>query len=102
RLVRLIARRAFFYMAEGEALCHPTFVDDFVRGVLAAVERGRGDRVYHLAGPYPVTIRALAEAFADALGVAHPRLSLPEGPLRIAARVAERAAGAVGMRVPLT
>jgi nucleoside-diphosphate-sugar epimerase len=102
RLVRMIARGRFFYIGDGSALCHPTYVDDAVRGLLAAADRGRGDRVYHVAGPRPVTIRALVEAFARALGAPPPRLRVPEGPMRLAVRVSERLAKVARITPPIT
>ncbi len=87
RLFRAIERRRFFYIGTGRALCHPTYVDDAVDGILAALAGAPLGRVYHLAGPRPVTISHLAETIASALGVAPPFLRLPEGLVRSAIRV---------------
>jgi len=102
RLFRAIQRRRFFYFGRGDALCHPTYVDDAVAGLLAAAERGKPGRVYHVAGPHPVPIRELAETFARALGVAAPFVHLPEAPVRLALRFLEPLAGRAGLSLPLT
>ena len=102
RLVRSIQRRAFFYIGDGSALCHPTFASDALSGILAAGDRGKGDRTYHIAGPRPVTIRAFSEAFAKALGVSPPRLSIPESPIRFAVSLAERLGRKLNVKPPLT
>jgi nucleoside-diphosphate-sugar epimerase len=102
RLFHAIQRRRFFYFGRGEALCHPTYVDDAVAGVLAAADRGTPGRVYHLAGPRPVSIRELAETFARALGVAPPFLRLPERPVRLALRLLEPLARRAHIALPLT
>jgi nucleoside-diphosphate-sugar epimerase len=97
RLFQAIQRRRFFYIGPGSALCHPTYVDDAVDGILAALEKAPLGRVYHLAGPRPVAIRHLAETIASALGVAPPFLRVPEllvrgaiRALRPVARIARR------------
>jgi nucleoside-diphosphate-sugar epimerase len=94
-LFRAIQRRRFFYIGDGRALCHPTYVDDAVRGILAALDHGAPGRVYHIAGPHPVTIRDLANAFAAALGVRPPRARVPERAVRLLVR-------ALGRLSPLT
>jgi UDP-glucose 4-epimerase len=43
------------------------YVEDLAEGVVAAVERGDGNRVYNLAGDETVTIRELADIVSDLL-----------------------------------
>jgi nucleoside-diphosphate-sugar epimerase len=86
RLFRAIQRRRFFYIGPGNALCHPTYVDDAVDGILAALEEAPVGRVYHFAGPRPVAIRQLVETIASAVGVAPPFLHVPEVLVRGAIR----------------
>jgi nucleoside-diphosphate-sugar epimerase len=102
RLFRSIARGVFFYIGSGRALCHPTYVDDAVRGILAAADRGAGGRVYHVAGPRPVTVRELGSTFAAALGVRAPFVRVPEAPLRLLVRALEIAAPIARRKPPLT
>lgn len=45
-----------------------TYVDDIVRGMLAAADRCDGFAVYNLGGSAPVTLRALVTAIEGALG----------------------------------
>jgi nucleoside-diphosphate-sugar epimerase len=101
RLFRAIQRRRFVYVGGGEALCHPTYIDDAVRGILGALDRGVPGRIYHLAGPRPVTIRHLAETFAGACGVAPPFVHVPERPMRLAVGAMERLGRALGVGVPI-
>jgi nucleoside-diphosphate-sugar epimerase len=102
RLFRAIQRRRFFYFGRGDALCHPTYVDDAVAGLVAAADRGEPGRVYHIAGPRPLSIRELAETFARALGVAPPFLRLPERPVRLALGLLEPLARRARIALPLT
>ncbi len=101
RLFQSLRRRRFVYVGRGDALCHPTYVDDAVAGLLAAAERGRAGRVYHVAGPRPVTIRELAETFARACGARPPRLHVPERPMRLLVGALERAAARMGVTPPV-
>jgi dihydroflavonol-4-reductase len=102
RLFRAIQRRRFFYFGPGAALCHPTYIDDAVSGLLAAADLGKPGRVYHMAGPRALPIRELAETFARALGVAPPFLHIPEAPVRLALRFLEPLARRARVVLPLT
>jgi nucleoside-diphosphate-sugar epimerase len=101
RLFRMIRRRGFVYIGRGDALCHPTYVDDAVQGLLAAAERGRAGRVYHVAGPRSVSVQCLAETFARACGVGTPFLHMPAGPTHLAIRALERIARRLGKTAPV-
>jgi len=101
RLVRTIKQRHFFYIGGGEALCHPTYIDDAVAGLIAAADRGVPGRIYHIAGPRPVSIRELARSFAQACGVSAPFVSLPEKPLRLAISLLEPIASRAHVTLPL-
>lgn len=102
RLFQAIASRRFFYIGNGGALCHPTFVEDAARGIVDAGERGRDGAVYHFAGPAPIPIRKLVETIAEALGVAPPRLCVPEKVVRAGTRLVEAAAQRFGRSPPIT
>jgi nucleoside-diphosphate-sugar epimerase len=102
RLFRTIARRRFFYIGDGKALCHPTFVEDAVRGIVDVGDRGAAGRIYHLAGPEPVSIEELAGTMARAMGVPSPRIHVPERAVRLAVEIAERLASRLAFTPPLT
>jgi nucleoside-diphosphate-sugar epimerase len=102
RLFRAIQRGRFFYIDGGQHLCHPTFIDDAVAGMLLCMSRGRPGQVYHLAGPRPVSFRELGETMASALGVRQPRWSLPRWVSMLGARGLEALAQLIGWTPPLT
>ena len=58
-------------------MCHPTFIDDAVDGMLRCLEQGKPGEIYHITGPRPVTFRELATTIAAALDVPPPRLHVP-------------------------
>lgn len=93
----------FFYIGSGDCLCHPSYVDDVVAGLAAcATARARPLEAYHICGPRPITIRTLATAIAEALGVQPPRLHLPAWLVRSGAWGAELAARLLGTEPPLS
>jgi nucleoside-diphosphate-sugar epimerase len=76
-LYRAIQRGVFFYVGNGHNICHPTYIEDAVAGLLGALRYGRPGEIYHIAGPEPVTFDQLAQTIAGELGVSPPRLRLP-------------------------
>ena len=102
-LFRSIQRGTFFYIGSGNSLCHPSYIDDVVAGLLAcAGKRVRPLEAYHICGPRPVTIRELATAVAAALEVKAPSLHLPKWLVSAGAWAAERAASVLHIDPPFT
>ncbi|HEY6459466.1 MAG TPA: NAD-dependent epimerase/dehydratase family protein [Polyangiaceae bacterium] len=102
RLFEAVARGRFVYFGAGDAVCHPTFIDDAVAGLLSAAERGTPGRIYHVAGPRPVSIVELAGTYAAALGVRAPFVHVPERPVRWALRVLEPVASRARLSLPIS
>ena len=73
-LFRAIQKGRFFFIGDGLNMCHPTFIDDAVDGMLRCLEQGKPGEIYHITGPRPVTFRELATTIADTLNVPHPRI----------------------------
>ena len=61
----MIERGLFFYIGDGDNWCHPSYIDDVVRGMALALERGRSSEIYHITGERPQRWRAFAEAIAS-------------------------------------
>ncbi len=101
-LFRAVGRGVFFYIGSGRNHCHPTYVDDAVDGMLAALWRGRAGQAYQIAGPRSVAFRELAETIAAELGVAPPRLRVPRPLAALGAAGLEVAARLTGRDVPLS
>jgi len=101
-LFRAIRNGRFFFIGSGESRVHPTFVDDAVRGMMLVEAAGQNGRIYHVAGPEPVTVHRLATAVAGALGVPPPRRHVPRWLAWIGADVLEMAALFLPFRPPLT
>jgi nucleoside-diphosphate-sugar epimerase len=102
-LFQAVRRRRFFYIGSGENLCHPSYVDDVVAGLIAcSSERAQTLGAYHICGPRPVTWKEFATAIAGALGVPSPTLHLPVSLARVGAWSAERVADLIGIEPPLS
>ncbi|MEM7201845.1 MAG: SDR family NAD(P)-dependent oxidoreductase [Planctomycetota bacterium] len=56
------------FFGDGTSARDYTFVEDIVDGVVAALERADGYRIYNLGGATPVTLRELVEMLEDTLG----------------------------------
>jgi nucleoside-diphosphate-sugar epimerase len=85
-LYRNIQRGTFFYIGTGDCVCHPSYIDDVVAGLIAcASPRARPLEAYHVCGPRPVTIRELVTAIAAALDARPPTLHLPRALVRAGA-----------------
>ena len=75
QLFRAIKDRRFFLIGRGESLLHPTYVDDVVHCLAAALSAGNG--TYMVAGERAVPVKKLALMAAEMLESRAPGLSVP-------------------------
>jgi nucleoside-diphosphate-sugar epimerase len=80
RPIELIKGGRMILAGGGKGLIQPVFIDDLVRGVLAAAERGSLGETYILCGPEAVTVREYFSYFAAMVG----KTRLPSLPGRLA------------------
>jgi nucleoside-diphosphate-sugar epimerase len=85
KLIRAIARGRFILVGRGRALQTPVYIDDIIAGALLCAEKGRPGEIYHLGGPEILPVKQIAKTIAAAAGSRIPRLSLPVGPVKVAA-----------------
>ncbi|HEX6315261.1 MAG TPA: NAD-dependent epimerase/dehydratase family protein [Gemmatimonadaceae bacterium] len=103
KLLRSIRRGRFFFVGRGDNLRHPVYVDDVIDALLLVSRSpapGRQD--YIAAGPSALTLRALVDGCAEALGVPRPRLRLPRTALLAAGRAAEIGGRLTGRQPPFS
>jgi nucleoside-diphosphate-sugar epimerase len=89
-------------IGDGRNLHHLVYIDDLVDGLLRAAREERAlGRTFVLAGPEPVTTRAMLDAVANAMGRSLRVIRLPLAPLRVAAALLEGALRPIGVQPPL-
>ncbi|PID85074.1 MAG: hypothetical protein CSB13_09960 [Chloroflexi bacterium] len=101
-LFQAVRDRKFFYIDGGKHVCHPTFIDDAVLGMLLALHNGNVGEIYHITGLEPVTFREFGEAIATVLNVPPPKLSMPKWLALLGATGFEFIAGLTKGRPPLS
>lgn len=101
-LFKAVRDGRFFTINGGRHTCHPTYIEDAVKGMLLALERGRMGEIYHIAGPEPVAFRKLAITIAAALNAPPPRLNLPRSVAMAGAVVLELIAKILKKQPPLS
>ena len=101
-LFQAVSNGRFFTIDGGRHTCHPTYIDDAVAGMIAALKNGRVGDIYHIAGPEPVTFRELGETIAAALNVPVPHFNLPRWLAWLGAVGLELLFGAIGRQPPLS
>lgn len=78
KLFRMIARKRFFVVGPARNRQHPIWIGDLIDGLIrCAVTPGIEGRVYHLAGPDILSVKALCEHIANAVSVSLPAFSIP-------------------------
>jgi nucleoside-diphosphate-sugar epimerase len=78
KLYRMIRKKRFVMIGNGNNLRHPVYILDFCRAVELAMERNEPvGGVFIIAGPETITSRQLVEHFAISMGLPTPRLRIP-------------------------
>lgn len=90
KLIKAISRGKFIMATKGEARQTPVYIDDLVKGILLAAEKGKKSAVYHLAGEEILTAREIVRVIASSCGRRIPRFRLPLLPARLAALILEK------------
>jgi nucleoside-diphosphate-sugar epimerase len=103
RLVQSLARGRFVPVGDGRNRRTLLYDRDAAQAaVLAAQRPDAGGRIFNVSDGETHSLREIIEAISAALGRNPPRVSLPVGLARLAARILERASGLVGFRSPVT
>lgn len=102
KLFRAVEKGTFFLVGPGENIHHAIYVDDLVRGLMAAAtEPDAVGEVILLAGAEPVTTNRMVEDVAAAVDAAPPRLRFPLPPFVALATLMEVSLRPLGFQPPL-
>lgn len=97
-----VQKGQWIYFGDGRTLIHCIHVDDIVRGLELAAEKGRTGEVYILADEKAVPMTTLVEISAWALNVPAPRRHIPLPAAMVMAMLMEAAAKLMRRRPMLT
>lgn len=102
KLFNAINKKMFFMIGSGRNLHHLIYVDDLVDGMrLAATAPGAVGEVFLLAGPEPLSTRAMVDTIASGLQRTVRRFAAPMWPFMTAAVVLETVLKPLGIQPPL-
>jgi nucleoside-diphosphate-sugar epimerase len=102
KLFRMIQRRRFVMMGDGQSNFHPAYIDDVARAfVLAAVEKRAAGETFIVGGEGYLPLRHLVEAIARHLQVAPPGIRIPLAPVEFLARACEAVCRPFDIEPPL-
>jgi UDP-glucose 4-epimerase len=103
RLLHAISRSRFLPIGRGDNRRTLVYDRDVARAALLALEHPAAvGRIFNVSDGKLHTLNDIISAICRALDRKPPRLSLPVGPVRLAAGIAEDAAGFMGFSPPIT
>jgi dihydroflavonol-4-reductase len=102
KLFRMIKKRRFVMVGEGDALFQPAYIDDVVDGFLLALRNDRAlGEAFIVGGEEYVPLRELVRLIAAELGVQPPWLRVPLRPILALADLCEKCCAPLGIEPPL-
>jgi nucleoside-diphosphate-sugar epimerase len=103
KLLRSVRRRRFFFIGSGGNLRHPAYVGDVVDALmLSSLAPVIARRDHIIAGPAPMTLRAVVDECAASVGVSPPRLTLPRPAVLLLGSAAEWGGRLLGKNPPFS
>jgi nucleoside-diphosphate-sugar epimerase len=102
KLFRMIARRRFFYVGDGQATVHWIDVRDLVRAFVLAMEtKELNGQIYTICGREAVPLKTMCSIAAKQLGVPPPRVHLPVWPMQALGTVCEAVCTPLRIQPPI-
>ena len=102
KLFKMIKKRRFVVIGEGDAYFQPAYIDDVVAGFLLCMEKEEAvGEAFIIGGEEYVPLRDLLRIIADECGVKPPSIRIPMGPMKWAASVCEAIFPPLGIEPPL-
>jgi dihydroflavonol-4-reductase len=102
KLFRMLLRRRFFMIGNGEANFHPVYIDDLVSAFIAAARRPEAvGEDFIIGGPRYLPLREYVRLAAAAVGAPQPRWRVPYSLMEAAAEACERVCKPLGIEPPL-
>ncbi len=89
-LFKMVKRRTFVFIGDGESTMHLVYIDDLVDGIELVAKHQSKVEVYIIGGERAVTKRELIYTIADVLEVPRPRIHVPVALASLAAQISEK------------
>ena len=102
KLIKAVCSGRFIMATRGKGYQTPVYIDDLIKGILLAAEKGKKGEVYHLASGEIMTVRNMVEDIAAACGRKLSRLYLPLLPAQLAAFLLEKTFAPLRREPPLS
>lgn len=81
KMIKLIKKKRFQIIGNGNNLIHLIYIDDLVEGYLKVIKKGGHNQVYILAGNKPITLLELTSLIKKTLRINYSNIFLPKLPL---------------------
>ncbi len=88
-ILSMVKQRRWWYIGNGQTLTHWIHVDDVVRGLELAAEKGKAGEVYILADHQWMTMEKMIEIAARTMNIGSPRRHIPVPVARLVAALFE-------------
>jgi nucleoside-diphosphate-sugar epimerase len=101
-LFRAVKNNRFPIIGKGDSLLHPTYVDDFVRGIFLCLNNPIAfGKTYLITGDRAVSVKDLSASMAKAMNTPMPHIRIPIWIALAGARVCESLAKIIGNTEPV-
>jgi len=101
KVIKAIHDGRFAFVSAGRGRQTPVHIDDLVKGLRLAADKGEPGEIYHLAGDEIMTVREMAKIIAEACGVRIPGISIARLPATLAAWALQNAYAPFRKEAPL-
>jgi nucleoside-diphosphate-sugar epimerase len=102
KLFKAIKKKKFPIIGKGNNLHHLIYVDDLINGFFTAADNEKSNgEVFLLSGKKPVTTNEMVDIVAKELGVSHPGVRIPIGPVWFLATIVENVLRPLGIQPPI-
>ena len=102
KLFRMIQKRCFVMIGDGETFYHPAYIDDVVDAFLLCLDNEKTfGETFIAAGSEYLPLNRLVAIIAEELKVPPPRLRLPMRPVLALAGLCEKLCAPLGMEPPI-
>ena len=103
KLLRSISRKRFFFVGRADNKRHPLYVEDLIRAFeQAATYDIDAGSTFIIAGPEPISVRALVREASKALGVQYSPITVPKSLVSMGCLITEKVFSSINREPPIS